>query len=150
MSKQIFGQYCILLELFLFIFGFHLTFTSKEEYIKPAVTYLRRFCISHWTHVYAILVLSLLVLMKMLLTGRSLGAIGCMIHHTMYNTSIDVYPSLPGDLESIVLLMASILLAVIVTAKLDFWLWHATDYTGKLPGGLYIIILKTCFACMHF
>ena len=44
-----------------------------------------------------------------------------MIHHTMYVTSIDVYPSLPVDLESIALLLASILLSVIVTAEIDFF-----------------------------
>ena len=38
----------------------------------------------------------------------------------MYDTSIDVYPSLPVDLGSIVLLLTSILLPVIVNAKLDF------------------------------
>ena len=88
-----------------------------------------------------------------IVSGRSLGSDRCMIHvlHTMYDTLIDVYPSLPVDLEFIVLLLASILLAVIVTAKLDFLLWHATDCIGKLPFGLYIIIIgKTCFACAHF
>ena len=73
-----------------------------------------------------------------------------MIHHTMYDTSIDVYPSLPVDLESIVLLLASMLLAAIVIAELDFLHWHATDSTGKLSGGLYIIIVKTCFAFALF
>ena len=74
----------------------------------------------------------------------------------MYDTSIYVYRSFCVDLESIVLLLASILLAVhvIVTAELDFLLqWHATDCTDKLPGGLYIIIIiivKTCFTCVHF
>ena len=63
-----------------------------------------------------------------------------MIYHTMYDTSIDVYRSLPIDLESIVLLLASILLAVIVTAELGLLLWHATHCTGKLTGELYIII----------
>ena len=38
----------------------------------------------------------------------------------------------------------------IVAAELDFLLWHATDCTGKLPCELYIIIVKTCFACAHF
>ena len=70
----------------------------------------------------------------------------CMIHRTMYHTSIDVYPSLPVNLGRIVLLLASILLAVIVTAELDFWLWHATDCTGKLPGEVYKITVKSCFA----
>ena len=69
----------------------------------------------------------------------------------MYDTSINVYLLLPVDLESIVLLLASILLAVIVTAELDFWLWHATNCIGKLPRGLYIIIIvKTCFAFTQF
>ena len=68
--------------------------------------------------------------------GMSLGSDQCMIHRTMYDTSIDVYPSLPVDLEFIVLLLVSILLSVIVTAELEFLLWHATDCTGKLPGGL--------------
>ena len=54
----------------------------------------------------------------------------------MNDTLIDVYPSPPVDLESIVLLLASILLAVIVTDELDLLLWHATDCTDKLPGEL--------------
>ena len=74
-----------------------------------------------------------------------------MIHLTMYDTSIDVYPSFPVDLESIVLLLSSILLAVIVIAELNVLLWHATECTGKLPSELYIIIIvKTCFTCTHF
>ena len=81
------------------------------------------------------------------LSDRGLGFDQCMIHHMMYHTSIDVYPSLPVDLESIVLLLASILFAVIVTAELD--LICCSDCTGKLPGELYIIV-KTCFACAHF
>ena len=48
-----------------------------------------------------------------------------MIHWSMYT------PSLPVYLESIVLLLASILLAVIVTAELDLLLWHATAWTGS-------------------
>ena len=48
----------------------------------------------------------------------------------MYDTSIDVYRSLPVDLESIVLLLAFILLAIIVTAELDLSLWHTTDCTA--------------------
>ena len=88
-------------------------------------------------------------------TGRSLGFNRCMLFHTMYDISISVYPLLPVDLESIVLLLSSILLPVIVTAELLFLLWHASDWTGKLPGELYIIIIiiiivKTCFACVHF
>ena len=43
----------------------------------------------------------------------------CMIHCMMYDTLIDVYPSHPVDLESIVFSLASILLAMIVTAELD-------------------------------
>ena len=75
----------------------------------------------------------------------------CMIHHTIYDTLIGVYPSLPFYLASIVLLLASILLAVIETAELEFLICHATDCTGKLLGGLYIIIIvKTCFAWAHF
>ena len=84
------------------------------------------------------------------LTGGSLGPNRCMIHHTMYDTLINVYPSPPADLEFIILLLASILFAVVVTAELDLLLWHATDCTGKLPSELYIIIVKTCFACAHF
>ena len=74
-----------------------------------------------------------------------------MIDCTMYDTSIDVYPLLPVGLESIDLLLTSILLAVIVTTTLDCLLWHATACTGKLPGELYIIkiIVKTCFTCAH-
>ena len=41
--------------------------------------------------------------------------------HCMYT------PLLPVDLESIVLLLASILLALIVTAELYFMLWHTTE-----------------------
>ena len=53
--------------------------------------------------------------------------------------------------EAIVLLLASILLTVIVTAKLDCLPLHATDCTGKLPGELYItIIVRTCFGCVYF
>ena len=62
-------------------------------------------------------------------------------------------PHFPLTWESIVLLLASILLALIVTAKLDLLLWHATHSTGKLLGELYIIVVvavKTCFACTHF
>ena len=74
-----------------------------------------------------------------------------MIHCTMYDTLVSVYPSLPVDLESIVLLLTSILLAEMVTAELDLLLWHITHCTDKLPGELYIIIIvKTCFSCMHF
>ena len=48
-------------------------------------------------------------------------------------------------------LLASILLALILTAELDVLLWHATDCTRKLPSELYItIIIHTCFACVHF
>ena len=71
----------------------------------------------------------------------------------MYDTSINVhvYPSLPVDVEAIVLLLASMLLAVILTAELDLLVWYVTDCTGKVPGGLYIIkIVTTCFACRHF
>ena len=50
--------------------------------------------------------------------------------HTMYTTFIDVYPPLPVDLLSIVLLLAFMFLAVIVTAELDFLFWHATDCIG--------------------
>ena len=70
----------------------------------------------------------------------------------MYDTSIDVYQILPVDLEFIVSLLASILsilLAVIVTAQLDCVLWHANGCSGKLQGELYVIIVKTCFACAH-
>ena len=79
----------------------------------------------------------------------SLGFDQCMIHCTMYG--IYVYPPLTIYLVSIVLLLAAILLNVTVKAILDlFLLWHATDSTGKLPGGLYIIIaVKICFACAH-
>ena len=59
-----------------------------------------------------------------------------MIHCMMYDTSIDVHSSLPADLQSIVLLLTSILFAVILTAELDFLVWHAIDCTGKLPGEL--------------
>ena len=45
----------------------------------------------------------------------------------MYHTLIDVYPSLPVDLESIILLLASIVLDVIVTAEFDLLLCHARD-----------------------
>ena len=58
-----------------------------------------------------------------------------MIHGMMHTTSIDVYPSLPVVLESTVLLLASILLAVIVTDELDFLLWHTPDCTVKLQVG---------------
>ena len=70
----------------------------------------------------------------------------------MYNTSIDVYLLHPVDLESIVLLLASMLLAVIVTAELDFLFWHSNHCTNKLPGELYVIIIivKPCFGCPHF
>ena len=61
------------------------------------------------------------------------------IHCTMYVTLI-VYSSLTVDLESIVLLLAFILLVVIVTAELDSLLLHATECTGNLPGEVYIII----------
>ena len=74
-------------------------------------------------------------------TCRSLWSDRYMIQCTMYHTSIDVYPSLSFDLESIVLLLASMLLAMIMTAELDYLLWHATDCTGKVPGELYIIII---------
>ena len=52
-------------------------------------------------------------------SGRSLVSDRSMIHHTMYDTSIDVYPSLPVDLESTALVLATILLVVIVTAESD-------------------------------
>ena len=67
----------------------------------------------------------------------------------MYDTSIYVSPALPVDLETIVLVLTSILLAVIVTAELNLLRWHAGDCTGKLPGELYIIIVKACFECVH-
>ena len=53
--------------------------------------------------------------------------------------------------SSIVLLLAFIFLATIVTAESDFSLWHATDCTGKVAGKLHVIIIvaKTCFACAH-
>ena len=44
-----------------------------------------------------------------------------MIHRMMYDRSMDVYPSPHVDLKYIVLLLASILMAVIVTAKSDFF-----------------------------
>ena len=58
----------------------------------------------------------------------------------MHNTSFNVYPPLPVDLETthIALLLAAILLAVIVTTESDISLWHATDCTGKLPAEIYI------------
>ena len=55
-----------------------------------------------------------------------------MIHHTTYNTSIYAYPSLPVNLESIILLLAFILQVVIVAAALDTLLWNATNFIGKL------------------
>ena len=64
-----------------------------------------------------------------------------MIHHRMYHTSIDVYSLLPVDSGTTVLLFASILLALLLTAELDFLLWHATACTGKLPDELYTIII---------
>ena len=75
-----------------------------------------------------------------------------MTHRMMYDPSIDVYPSLPVDLESIVLLLASILLAVIVTADLDFFgfAMQLTALASYQVGFIYIIIVKTCFACTHF
>ena len=60
------------------------------------------------------------------LTGRSLGSDQCMIHRTMYDTSIHVYSSLSADLDSILLLLAYILLVVIVAVKLDLLLWQLT------------------------
>ena len=39
----------------------------------------------------------------------------------MYDIVIDVYSTLPVDLDTIVLLLASILLAVIVTAEVDYF-----------------------------
>ena len=44
-----------------------------------------------------------------------------MIHRMMYDTSIDECPSFSVDLESIFLLLASILLAVVVTAELNLF-----------------------------
>ena len=52
----------------------------------------------------------------------------------MYDTSLDVHPPLLVDLKIIVLVLASILLAVIGTAESDMLLWHATYYTDKPPG----------------
>ena len=52
-------------------------------------------------------------------TGRSRGSERCIIHHMMYDTSINIYPSLPVDLESLVLLLASIYVAMIVTDEFD-------------------------------
>ena len=76
---------------------------------------------------------------------------------SMYDTLYDVwyidrlYPPLTIYLVSIVLLLAAIFVECDCEGLLDlFLLWHATGSTGKLPGGLYIIIaVKICFACPH-
>ena len=75
-----------------------------------------------------------------------------MIHRMMYDTSIEVYPSVPVDLESIIFLLASILLAVIVIAKLDFFALACklTALASYQVGYHIIIIVKTYFACAHF
>ena len=53
-----------------------------------------------------------------------------MVHHLIHDTLIDVYPLLPVDLETIVLLLTYILLLVNVTAEFDLLLWQASDGTG--------------------
>ena len=81
-------------------------------------------------------------------TGRSLG-----FCRSMSDTSFYIYPHFLFTWKTLVLLLASILLPMIVTAKSELMLWHAADCTGKLPCELYIIIItivKTCFACAHF
>ena len=72
------------------------------------------------------------------ITGRGLGSDQCIIHHSMNDTSIDVYCPFSLYLETIVLLLAAILLVVILTVESDFSLLHATDCTGKLACELSI------------
>ena len=84
------------------------------------------------------------------LTGRSLGSDQCMIHHTMNDILINVYPSLHIDLESIILLLTFILLALIVTAKLVFfaltcnwWHWQATRWVIKHNNSNHMFFMCT-------
>ena len=65
-----------------------------------------------------------------------------MYDRMMCDTSIDVYPLLPIDLESIVLLLSSILLAMIVTAESIFC--SVMQLTALASYQVSYIIIKEC------